>query len=118
MKNMTKYKKAAEINIEHFYKGIRRMKLKNSPVSKLVYVDTTATDDPNICELKSDYFHDLFTNDDESEDSFDNTIYSNITSCVNKYFESDRSLLNPILDCPITLMRYNIRLKLCMLEMH
>ena len=44
----------------------------------------------------------LFTNDTASEDSFDNNIYPNITMCGKTYFESDRSPLNPVLDCPIT----------------
>ena len=60
------------------------MKQKKSPESKLVYGYTTPTDDANLCELWGDYFHDLFTN--ESEESFDNNIYSNITTCVKTYF--------------------------------
>ncbi|CAC5412010.1 unnamed protein product [Mytilus coruscus] len=91
-------KSAAELDIEQFYKRVRRMRKPSSSINKLVYNGNVATDDVNVCEMWSDYFHDLYSDNGDSDRLFDTNFFKKIKDFIQTYIDSNGNCLIPYLD--------------------
>ncbi|CAC5390339.1 unnamed protein product [Mytilus coruscus] len=96
-------KSAAELDIEQFYKRVRRMRKPSSSINKLIYNGNVATDDVNVCEMWSDYFHDLYSDNGDSDNLFDTNFFKKIKDFIQTYIDSNDNCVIPYLERKITI---------------
>ncbi|CAC5364241.1 unnamed protein product [Mytilus coruscus] len=96
-------KSAAELDIGQFYKRVRRMRKPSSSINKLVYNGNVATDDVNVCEMWSDYFHDLYSDNGDSDNLFVTNFFKKIKDFIQTYIDSNDNCVIPYLERKITI---------------
>ncbi|CAG2232008.1 unnamed protein product [Mytilus edulis] len=94
--------KAAEMDIGHFYRVVRKHRQQKSPATCLNYDGNSATNNGDICKLWSTYFSDLYTPNENENDNFDQSFYMDVTEKIREYSSQSRKPFNAFFDVPYT----------------
>ncbi|CAC5378926.1 unnamed protein product [Mytilus coruscus] len=79
------------------------MRKPSSSINKLVYNGNVATDDVNVCEMWSDYFHDLYSDNGDSDNLFDTSFFKKMKDFIQTYIDSNDDCVIPYLERKITI---------------